>query len=155
MTRLQRLDSGVRLVTERVDGVRSCGVGLYLNVGSRFELPSEAGLSHFAEHMLFKGTPRYNALALNERLNELGGNFNAFTGQETICLHGRTVDHKAPASLDLLLEMLLESVFPEAEIQRERNVILEEYTFYEDTPDDLVVDLFFRNLWPAHRWANP
>lgn len=155
MTKLKRLDNGVRLVTERIEGVRSCGVGLYLTLGSRCEQSAEAGLSHFAEHMLFKGTPGYNALALNERLNELGGNFNAFTGQETLCLHGRTVDRKAPAALDLLLEMLLESTFPGGEIERERNVILEEYTFYEDTPDDLVVDLFFRNLWPSHPLGKP
>ena len=155
MIRMTRLPNGVRVATERIAGVRSCSIGLWLELGSRDEEPGEAGLSHFIEHMLFKGTRTRDALALADASNELGGHVNAFTTQEHLCLHARMVDEKGLRALDLLAEMLLESTFPEEEVARERQVVLEECKMYEDTPDEFCVDLFMRNLWPADPLGRP
>ncbi|MCL5269176.1 MAG: insulinase family protein, partial [bacterium] len=112
MIRYRTLASGMRVVTERIETVRSCGVGLWIELGSRLERPTEGGLTHFIEHMLFKGTARRTARQIADAMNILGGNINAFTAQEALCLHARTVDAKAHLALDLLGEMLTESVFP-------------------------------------------
>jgi len=148
MIRLKKLPNGIRVATEKIPSVSSCGIGLWVEVGSRHESDEERGLTHFVEHMLFKGTPGRNARQIADALNVLGGNANAFTSQEVLCLHARTVAHKAHEALDLLAELLLESTFPEEEIPRERQVVLEEYKMYEDNPDDCSLDLFLRNLWP-------
>lgn len=155
MIRVRKLPSGVTVATDRMQGVRSCAIGVWLMVGSQHETPEEAGLAHFIEHMLFKGTDKYDALELADELNRVGGNVNASTSQENLCLHAQCVDEKAPRVLDLLSQMLLDSIYDVAEIQRERNVILEEYKMYEDSPDDLIVDLFFKNLWPGSPLGRP
>ncbi len=147
--------NGVRYAFDPMQGVRSCSMGVWLEIGSRFERSTEQGITHFIEHMFFKGIPRLDALALNDELNRLGGNVNAHTSQENLCLNARCVDDKAPAALDLLCEMALDSVFADEEIRRERNVILEEYKMYEDNPEEVVVDRFFRNLWPASPLGSP
>lgn len=149
------LPNGVRIVTDPMAEVRSCSLGIWLATGSGSERAEEAGLSHFAEHMLFKGTDQYDAFALSNRMNGLGGNFNAFTSQEALCLHARTVEHKAHQALELLLQMLCDSTFPAGEIVRERNVILEEQKMYEDSPDDQVLDVYMKNLWPKHALGRP
>lgn len=155
MPLLQTLANGLRIATDLDPAVRSCSIGLWVEVGSKHERAQEAGLAHFTEHMLFKGTPRYNALELSDELNRLGGQVNAHTSQEIICLHARCVDEKAPRVLDLLSEMLLESLFPEPEMERERRVILEEYKMYEDNPEDVVGDLFYATLWPSSPLGRP
>lgn len=155
MTKLQTLSNGLRIATDRDDSVRSCSIGLWLSVGSKHERPAEAGLAHFTEHMFFKGTPRLNALDLSDELNRLGGQVNAHTSQEVVCLHARCVDEKGPRTLDLLSEMLLESSFAGEEIERERKVILEEYKMYEDSPEDVVGDLFYQALWPRSTLGRP
>lgn len=153
--RIRQLPNGIRIVTEKIEGVRSCGIGLWIQVGSRHEASAEAGLSHFIEHMFFKGTRDKDTHRINDEINYLGGNVNAFTSQEMICLHARTVDRKAAQTLDLLAELLTESIFPKDELARERRVVFEEYLMYEDTPDDLSVDLFLKNLWPTHPLGRP
>ncbi len=155
MIRRMTLPNGVRLAADQMEGVRSCAIGFWLEIGSRHERGEEYGLTHFIEHMLFKGTPRHGALELADEMNRLGGQFNAHTGQETLCLHARCVDEKAPEVLDLLSEMLLDSTFPEDEMARERNVILEEFKMYEDNPDDFIFDLFFKTLWPRGALGRP
>jgi predicted Zn-dependent peptidase len=115
----------------------------------------EYGLSHFIEHMLFKGTRSHDVRQIADLINFLGGNFNAYTTQEYLCLHAKTVDRKAHEALDLLAEMLLDSTFPPDEIRRERQVVLEEFKMYEDSPDDLSVDTFIQNLWPNHPMGRP
>lgn len=155
MIRIRTFPNGLRLVTEQVPSVRSCAMGLYLETGSRCESEDERGLTHFIEHMLFKGTRTRDVRRIAETMNYLGGNVNAFTTHEMLCLHARTIDHKAPEALDLLSEMLVESIFPEDEIRRERQVILEELRMVEDTPDDYSVDLFMENLWPGHPLGEP
>lgn len=148
MIQFRTLANGVRIAMDPMEFVRSCAIGIWLQVGSRHEHAREYGLANFLEHMLFKGTDKFSALELGDELNRLGGNFNAMTSQENLCLHAHCVDAKAPLVLDLLSHMLLESTFPKEELLRERNVVLEEYKMYEDNPDELIVDLFFRNLWP-------
>ncbi len=153
--RLRTLPNGMRLVSEQLAGVRSCAIGVWVDMGSRWEQPDEAGLSHFIEHMLFKGTARLDTHGIADAINELGGNVNAFTSQEQLCLHARTIDVKGPAALDLLAQLLLDSTFPVAEVRRERGVILEECKMYEDNPEELTLDVFMRNLWPEHPLGRP
>lgn len=155
MIRIRKLPSGVRIATDRMEGVRSCAIGIWLEVGSQHEQPGEYGLAHFLEHMFFKGTAKYDALALADELNRVGGSVNASTNQESICLSAHCVDEKAPRVLELLGEMLLDSAFDREELRRERNVVLEEHKMYLDTPDDLIVDQFYNNLWPGSPLGRP
>lgn len=141
------LPNGVRLLMEPMNTVRSATIGLWLDSGSRCERPEENGITHVIEHMFFKGTSRLDAFQINDAMNHLGGHFNAFTSQEALCLHARLIDEQVSEGLDLLAEVLLDSTFPVEELERERNVILEEQKMIEDTPDDLVVDLYHEALW--------
>jgi predicted Zn-dependent peptidase len=151
----RRLKNGVRVVTERIPHVRSCSIGIWLQLGSRYETAQNAGLNHFIEHMLFKGTRQLNAQQIADHLHYLGGNINAYTTQEYICLHARVVDEKVPQAIEILAELVQESIFPEDEIRRERSVVLEECKMYEDSPDDLCIDLCIKNLWPDHPLGRP
>ena len=155
MIRQRTLDNGVRVVTEPIPQVRSCGIGVWIEGGSRLEPPQNNGVSHFIEHMLFMGTGILSARRIGDRIDWLGGRVNAFTTQETICLHARTIDAKAHLALDLIGQLLTESIFPADEFLRERQVILEECKMYEDTPDDLTIDRFIHNLWPDHPLGRP
>lgn len=155
MIRFKQLPNGVRVLTERIPHVRSCGVGVWIDVGSRHESDAQLGLGHFLEHMLFKGTSQLNAQDIGNVMNYLGGNMNAFTTQEVICLHAKTVERKAHEALELIAQMITDSTFPADELKRERQVVLEEYNMYEDSPEDLSVDLFMKNLWPQHPLGRP
>lgn len=155
MIRIKTLDNGVTVLTEPIESVRSCAIGLWLVMGSRDEREHEEGLTHFAEHMLFKGTSRYNAQDLANTINFLGGHVNAYTSQEVMSLQAKAIDTKAAMTLDLLAEMLTDSVFPDAEVGRERQVILEECRMYEDSPEDFSHDLFVQNLWPRDPLGRP
>lgn len=147
--------NGVRLLWERVPNVRSVSIGIWVDVGSRNENEDENGISHFIEHMLFKGTSRLNSERISAAINAIGGNVNAFTTQEDICLHARVVDRRLPQTIELLSQLLLDSKFAAQELERERNVILEEVKMYNDTPDELVVDLFTHNLWRGNSLGRP
>ena len=122
--RLTETESGVRVITEVVPSVRSVALGLWTRTGSRDETPAQAGVSHFLEHLLFKGTPNYSATEISERFDGLGASFNAATGKETTHLHARFLDEHTGDVFNLLGEMLLESTFPD--IDSERDVVLEE-----------------------------
>jgi len=149
------LPNGVRIVLERIPYVRSASVGLWLDVGSRNEQENEGGLSHFIEHMFFKGTKTKNAYQLSNEMNFIGGNVNAFTTQENICMSAKVVDEHLSRAIDLLYEMYRESIFDPQEIERERNVILEEVKMYDDTPDELVVDVFMDHLYAGNPLGRP
>jgi len=155
MIRVRTLPGGVTVATDPMPGVRSCAIGIWISVGSALEQTGEYGLTHFIEHMLFKGTRNYDALALADELNRVGGQVNASTSQESLGLHAHCVDEKAPRTIELLCEMLLDSLFDKSEIDRERNVVMEEWKMYDDNPDDSVVDLFFNNLWPGSGLGRP
>jgi predicted Zn-dependent peptidase len=136
--RLTETASGIRVITEEVPLVRSVALGLWVRTGSRDETPAQAGVSHFLEHLLFKGTANYSAIEISERFDGLGAAFNAATGKETTHLHARFLDEHTDEVFALLGEMLLESTFPD--INSERDVVLEEIAMYEDEPSDRVHD---------------
>ena len=142
------LGSGVRVVTEEVPSVRSVALGLWVRTGSRNETPAQAGVSHFLEHLLFKGTPRYSAIEISERFDGLGASVNAATGKETTHLHARFLDEHTDEVFDLLAEMLLDPTYPE--IDSERQVVLEEIAMYEDEPQDRVHDVLAEAVFGAH-----
>jgi predicted Zn-dependent peptidase len=146
--RLTELDSGVRVVTEEVPSVRSVALGLWVRTGSRDETRAQAGVSHFLEHLLFKGTPRYSAIEISERFDGLGASVNAATGKETTHLYARFLDEHTDEVFDLLAEMLLSPTYPE--IDSERDVVLEEIAMYEDEPQDRVHDILAGAVFGEH-----
>lgn len=142
--------NGLRLIAEPVPGVRTVAIGLWFDTGSRHEPPERQGVAHFLEHMFFKGTETMDAQALALAQSALGGHFNAFTTQETVCLHARVIDEHLERALRLLVEMFRRSALDEQEIERERSVILEEIKLTSDNPEDWIHDLFHESLWPDH-----
>ena len=145
---LTELGSGVRVVTEEVPSVRSAALGLWVRTGSRDEAPAQAGVSHFLEHLLFKGTERYSAIDISERFDGLGASVNAATGKETTHLHARFLDEHTDEVFELLAEMLLAPTYPE--IDSERDVVLEEIAMYEDEPQDRVHDILADAVFGEH-----
>jgi predicted Zn-dependent peptidase len=146
--RTTELGSGVRVVTEEVPSVRSVALGLWVRAGSRDETPAQAGVSHFLEHLLFKGTPRFSAIEISERFDGLGASVNAATGKETTHLHARFLDEHTEEVFDLLAEMLLAPTYPE--VDSEREVVLEEIAMYEDEPQDRVHDILAGAVFGEH-----
>jgi predicted Zn-dependent peptidase len=140
--------TGVRVVTEEVPSVRSVALGLWVRTGSRNETPLQAGISHFLEHLLFKGTARFSAIEIAEKLDGLGASVNAATGKETTHLHARFLDEHTEEVFDLLAEMLLAPTYPE--IDSERDVVLEEIAMYEDEPQDRVHDILAEAVFGDH-----
>jgi predicted Zn-dependent peptidase len=145
---LTNLGSGVRVVTEEVPSVRSVALGLWVRTGSRDETLAQAGVSHFLEHLLFKGTERYSAIEISERFDGLGAAVNAATGKETTHLHARFLDEHTEEVFDLLAEMLLAPTYPE--VDSEREVVLEEIAMYEDEPQDRVHDILADAVFAQH-----
>lgn len=149
------LPNGIRVVTEHVPGVRSVSIGCWLAVGSRDEKVSEDGLAHLVEHMMFKGTTSRTAKDIAETMDATGGHLNAFTTKESTTFYARVLDQHMPLALDLLADMLLHSTFASEELTREKEVILEEIGLAEDTPEDLVHDLFDAHIFADHPLARP
>ena len=145
------LQSGIRIVTERVPGVRSASVGLWVDTGSRDESEGQLGLTHFLEHLLFKGTEAKNARDIAEAFDTMGADVNAVTGKEQTYFYSRMMDAYLPEAVDLLLDMMRNSVLDAAEIDSERNVVLEEINMHNDSPDELVHDYLIEALWDGHR----
>ncbi len=150
MVRKTILDNGITLVTEQIPEFRSCSLGIWTQSGSRHERDEQSGLSHFLEHMLFKGTERRNATQIAEAMDGVGGQLNAFTEKEQTCYYARVMDRHLPMALDILSDMFLNSVFDPDEIEREKGVILEEIKMYEDAPDEMVFDVFTSAVWQGH-----
>src|SRR6201996_8736204 len=146
--RITTLDSGVRVVTEDVPSVRSVALGLWVRTGSRNETPAQAGVSHFLEHLLFKGTARYSAIEISELFDSLGASVNAATGKETTHVHARFLDEHTDEVFDLLSEMMLAPTYPE--IDSERQVVIEEIAMYDDEPQDRVHDVLADAVFGPH-----
>ena len=144
---LTTLDSGVRVVTEEVPSVRSVALGLWVKTGSRDETPAQAGVSHFLEHLLFKGTDRHSAIEISELFDGMGAATNAATSKETTHLHARVLDEHTEEAFGLMGEMLLAPALPPDEIDSEREVVLEEIAMYEDEPQDRVHDVLAEALY--------
>jgi predicted Zn-dependent peptidase len=148
-------DSGLRVVTERMPGVRSVSLGFWVLAGSRDELPRISGSSHFLEHLLFKGTARRTAQDIAEDFDAVGGDINAFTAKEYTCYYARIRDRDIEMAVDHLADMVQHSLIRQADLDAERQVILEEINMHEDSPEDVVHDLFTETLWPEHPLGRP
>lgn len=141
------LPGGLRVVTEQMAGVRSASVGVWVGVGSRDETPALHGCSHFLEHLLFKGTRGRSAMDISVELDAVGGEFNAFTAKEYTCFHARVLDDDLPLAIDVLGDMVTDSLLHPADVEAERDVILDEIAMHDDDPDDVVHDLFAQQAW--------
>ncbi len=155
MYRKTQLDNGIRVVTEEVGSFHTVALGLHVGVGSRFESEAEAGYSHFLEHMLFKGTPTRSASRIAREIESVGGILNAYTAKEYTSYYCKVLYENFETAVDLLTDIFLNSTFDPEELEREREVIKEEVRMVDDTPDDLVVDLFYRDLFPGHPLGRP
>lgn len=144
------LENGVRVITEKMPNVCSVSVGIWAAIGSRDENREESGISHFIEHMIFKGTERRSSLEIAKIFDQMGGISNAFTSKETTCFHAKVLKIHLDKALDVLSDMFLHSTFDPLEIERERQVVLQEISMVEDSPDDLIHDLFCEAYWPDH-----
>jgi predicted Zn-dependent peptidase len=147
------LENGLRVVTEAIPTCRSVAFGIWVRTGSRNEDPINNGISHFIEHMLFKGTEQYSAKDIADVFDGIGGNVNAFTSKEYTCYYAKVLDQHLPTAMEVLADMFFRSLFEEQEMNKEKNVILEEISMYEDTPDDLVHDLVSRAAYGDHPLA--
>jgi predicted Zn-dependent peptidase len=149
------LPSGLIVLTERMEHVRSVAMGVWMRAGSRHELPELNGISHFVEHMVFKGTKSRSAQRIAREVDAIGGNLDAFTGKETICFNVKVLDDHVPTALDVLSDLVLNPIFASEEITRERGVILEEIKMDEDNPDTLVHEIFTQSFWKGHPLGKP
>lgn len=149
------LPNGLRIVLEPTPGVRSVAVGVWVDAGSRDETEGCHGASHFLEHLLFKGTERWSARAIAEALDAVGGDFNAFTGKEQTAFYVRTLDEEVPLGMDVLADITQRPAFRADEVESERSVVLEEINMYEDSPDELVHDVFGEAVLPRHPLGRP
>src|SRR5437867_5442633 len=150
---LSELDSGERLITERVSTVRSVALGFWIGAGSRDEPESKAGVTHFIEHLLFKGSRSYSAQEIAEIFDGLGGELNAATSREHTVVYSRVPDHHLEDALDVMADMVYAPVF--ADVDSEREVVLEEIAMVEDTPQELVHDLFSEAVFGGHPLGRP
>jgi predicted Zn-dependent peptidase len=141
------LSNGVRVVSQHMAHTRSVSMGVWVNAGARDETVRENGLSHFIEHMIFKGTRRRSAFQIAKEFDAIGGHTNAFTSMEHTCYHGKVLDSQCAAMVDILADIFLNSLFDPAEVERERPVILQEIGMLEDCPDDYIHHLNGLNFW--------
>jgi predicted Zn-dependent peptidase len=144
------LPGGVRVLTEAIPAMRSAAVGVWVGVGSRDETPEQSGVSHFLEHLLFKGTERRSALDISAEIEEVGGETNAFTAKEYTCYYARVLDADLPSAVDVMCDVVANSVLAPADVETERGVILEEIAMQDDEPGDEVHDLFLEAVFGAH-----
>jgi predicted Zn-dependent peptidase len=144
------LDNGLTLITESIPGARSVAVGVWLKRGSRHERPELSGISHFIEHMVFKGTKSRSAQRIAEEVDSIGGHMDAFTAKEYASFHLKVLDEHLPTAVEILGDIVMNPLFDPTEMAREKKVIFEEINMVEDTPDDLVMELFAGAFWPGH-----
>jgi predicted Zn-dependent peptidase len=141
------LPSGLRIVTEEVSTSRSAAVGIWANVGSRDEVKSVAGASHFLEHLLFKGTKRRTALEISSSIEAVGGEMNAFTGQEYTCFYARVIDNDLPLAVDVVTDLITSSTFTAEDVDSERTVVLSEIAVRDDDPSDYIHELYLDTVY--------
>jgi predicted Zn-dependent peptidase len=149
------LANGVRFVTELMPHVRSVSIGVWLSRGSRHEPDTHAGIAHFVEHMLFKGTARRTAEGIAQEVDSIGGQLDAFTSKEYAGYYMKVLDEHLPVAVDILADLVTHPTFDHIDIEKEQKVVLEEIKMVEDTPDDLVHELFAERFWPDHPLGRP
>jgi predicted Zn-dependent peptidase len=157
ITQVQKttLPNGLKIVTERIESVKSISAGIWVKTGSRNESNELAGITHFLEHMLFKGTEKRTAYDIAQSMESVGGYLNAFTSTEYTCYFARCLDTKLDKAMDVLSDMVRNSQFPEEELEKEKKVVLEEMKMYKDSPDDYVFELFSSQVFNDHPIGRP
>src|SRR3954471_7482198 len=152
---MTRLANGVRVITEAMPHVRSVSVGVWIGSGSRRETPEQNGISHFIEHMLFKGTTSRSAEDIARSVDSIGGNLDAFTAKELVCFNTKVLDEHLSLAMDVLADLVLHPMFRPEDIDKEKGVILEELKMEADSPDYLVHEIFSSNFWRGHPLGKP
>lgn len=147
--------NGLRIVLEQIPTVRSVAIGVWIGTGSRNETKANNGISHFLEHMFFKGTTTRSAREIAESFDSIGGQVNAFTSKEYTCYYAKVLDNHAHFALEVLADMFFNSTFVSEELDKEKNVVYEEIKMYEDTPDDIVHDLLSKAIYEDHSLGYP
>src|SRR5689334_8845778 len=151
----ESLPNGLTIITEEMQHIRSVSIGIWIKSGSRDEDPQWNGISHFVEHMVFKGTKSRTAEDIARQVDSIGGNMDAFTAKECICFNVKVLDEHLPIAMDVLSDLVLNPIFDVKDIGRERGVILEEIKMDEDNPDYLVHEIFTQNFWKDHPLGKP
>src|SRR5258708_5847513 len=149
------LPNGLILLSEEMPHIRSISIGIWMKTGSRDETAELNGISHFAEHMVFKGTKNRTARDIARQVDSIGGNMDAFTGKEIICFNIKVLDEHVPIAIDILSDLVLNPIFDPKDIAREKGVILEEIKMDEDNPDYLIHEIFTQNFWKDHALGKP
>jgi predicted Zn-dependent peptidase len=149
------LPNGLTVLTEEMDHIRSVSIGIWIKTGSRHEEPEQNGMTHFIEHMVFKGTETRSAVDIARQIDSIGGNMDAFTAKECVCFNVKILDEHLPIAFEVLSDLVLHPVFDTKDIARERGVILEEIKMDEDSPDYLVHEIFTQNFWKDHPLGKP
>jgi len=149
------LPDGIRLITERMPHVRSVAIGVWVDTGSRHEPAERGGISHLIEHLVFKGTESRSAAEIARTMDSVGGHMDAFTSKEHTCFFVSVLDEHLPLAVDLLTDILLHPLFAAEDIEKEKSVVLQEIKMVEDTPDDLIHDLFAERVWPDDPLGRP
>src|SRR6202041_1212980 len=153
--RRELLPNGLTVITEQMQHIRSASIGIWIKTGSRDEDARWNGISHFVEHMVFKGTKHRSAEDIARQVDSIGGNMDAFTAKECICFNVKVLDEHLPVALEILSDLVLHPVFDSNDITRERGVILEEIKMDENNPDYLVHEIFTQNFWKDHPLGKP
>lgn len=149
------LDNGFRIVTEHIESVKSISIGIWVKTGSRHETPKQAGVTHFLEHMLFKGTETRSAYDIALSMEAVGGYLNAFTSSEYTCYYARCLNTQVDRAMDVLSDMVLNPSFPAEEVEKEKKVVIEEMKMYRDSPDDYLFEEFTSKLFEDHPLGRP
>src|SRR5258708_12728074 len=149
------LPNGLLVLSEEMPHIRSISIGIWMRTGSRDEVAESNGISHFVEHMVFKGTKTRAAQDIARQVDSIGGNMDAFTGKETICFNIKVLDEHLPIAIDILSDLVLNPTFDPKDIAREKGVILEEIKMDEDNPDYLIHEIFTQNFWKDHALGKP
>ena len=155
MTYSKKFPSGLRMVVKKIDGVLSVSMGILAGTGSCFETGKENGISHFIEHMMFKGTDKRNAFEISDAMDRIGAQVNAFTSKDITCYYAKSTTDHAGEAFEILSDFVLNSVFPEDEMEREKGVVLEEIAMTEDTPDDLCLDVLAEAYFGEEGYGRP
>jgi predicted Zn-dependent peptidase len=152
---IREMKNGLLVSSEVMPHLRSASLGVWLKCGSRYESAAHSGISHFIEHLLFKGTSTRSALKIAEQIDSVGGQLNAFTEKEYVGFYAKVLDRHLPFAFDLVSDIVLNPAFPPVEIKRERNVIFEEINMVEDSPQELILDLYLEKFWSGHPLGRP
>lgn len=153
MVHYKQLGNGIRLIVKQMSGLMSVSMGIIVGTGASVESDSEDGISHFIEHMMFKGTKTKTAFQISDRMDAIGAQVNAFTGKDLTCYYAKSTSNHAAEAFEILSDLFLNSVFPEDEMKREKGVVVEEISMNEDTPDDLCLDLLSKAFFGEENYG--